>query len=89
MKKASIIILIMLLSIFAPFDFSGLNFNFAFAEEANTSVQVNNLPIAVDDFYKTEMNTQLTVAAPGVLENDSDPDEKDRKSTRLNSSHRT
>jgi hypothetical protein len=74
MKKASIIILIMFLSIFAPFDFSGLNFNFAFAEEANASVQVNNLPIAVDDFYKTEMNTELTIPAPGVLVNDSDPD---------------
>ncbi|MEN6378139.1 MAG: cadherin-like domain-containing protein, partial [Methanofastidiosum sp.] len=74
MKKASIIILIMLFSILAPFDFSGLNFSFAFGEEANASVQTNNLPMAVDDFYQTDANTQLTVAAPGVLGNDSDPD---------------
>jgi len=74
MKKASIIILIMLFSILAPFDFSGLNFSFAFGEEANASIQTNNLPMAVDDFYQTDANTQLTVAAPGVLGNDSDPD---------------
>ena len=71
MKKASIIIAIMLLSIFAPFDFSCLDFNFAFAEEATPK---NSPPVAVNDFYKTEMNTQLTVASTGVLENDSAPD---------------
>ncbi|MBK8231235.1 MAG: cadherin-like domain-containing protein [Candidatus Eisenbacteria bacterium] len=34
----------------------------------------NNAPIAVDDAYNTPQNTTLNVAAPGVLQNDSDPD---------------
>jgi hypothetical protein len=31
-------------------------------------------PVAVDDTYTTMEDTALTVAAPGVLSNDSDPD---------------
>lgn len=34
----------------------------------------NSVPIAVLDTYSTLQNTSLEVAAPGVLENDSDPD---------------
>ena len=71
MKKALLVSLMIIFSMFAPFDFSGLDFNFAFAEEAAPK---NSPPVAVNDFYKTEVNKQLTVAAPGVLENDSDPD---------------
>ena len=71
MKKALLVSMMLLFSMFAPFDFSGLDFNFAFAEEGTPK---NSPPVAVNDFYKTEMNTQLTVAAPGVLENDSDPE---------------
>ena len=74
MKKASIVVLMILFSILAPFDFSGLNFNFAFAEETNATVGDNSMPIAVDDYYQTQMNTELTIPAPGVLVNDSDPD---------------
>jgi len=36
--------------------------------------QANNPPVAVDDAYTTDEDTVLNVAAPGVLENDSDPD---------------
>ncbi|MDY1592154.1 MAG: Ig-like domain-containing protein, partial [Methanofastidiosum sp.] len=71
MKKALLVSMMLLFSMFAPFDFSGLDFNFAFAEEGTPK---NSPPVAVNDFYKTEMNKQLTVAAPGVLENDSDPE---------------
>jgi VCBS repeat-containing protein len=34
----------------------------------------NHPPVAADDAYSTDEDTQLTVAAPGVLANDSDPD---------------
>jgi VCBS repeat-containing protein len=34
----------------------------------------NEPPLAVDDLYTTTEDTTLTIAAPGVLENDSDPD---------------
>jgi hypothetical protein len=35
---------------------------------------VNNPPVAVNDTYATAIDTPLTVAAPGVLDNDSDAD---------------
>jgi VCBS repeat-containing protein len=35
---------------------------------------VNHAPVAVADSYSTEESTQLVVAAPGVLENDTDSD---------------
>ncbi len=35
---------------------------------------INNLPVVADDAYSTEKDTVLSVAAPGVLANDSDPD---------------
>ena len=34
----------------------------------------NRPPVAVNDSYKTKKNILLTVAAPGVLTNDTDPD---------------
>jgi gliding motility-associated-like protein len=34
----------------------------------------NNAPVAMDDHYDIEIDTDLEVAAPGVLSNDSDPD---------------
>lgn len=34
---------------------------------------VNQAPVAVNDAYTTPLNTKLTVAVPGVLSNDSDP----------------
>jgi VCBS repeat-containing protein len=45
----------------------------------NVAVLLNNTttnqaPVAVDDAYSTAEDTALTVAAPGVLGNDSDPD---------------
>src|SRR5205807_685692 len=33
---------------------------------------VNDAPVAVDDAYRTDEDTTLTIAAPGVLANDSD-----------------
>ncbi|CVK34100.1 Ig-like domain-containing protein [Methanoculleus bourgensis] len=36
--------------------------------------RVNTAPIAVDDAFTTNIRTQLTVPAPGVLENDTDSD---------------
>ncbi len=38
------------------------------------SIRVNGLPIAGSDSYATDEDTTLTVAAPGVLTNDTDPD---------------
>ncbi len=35
---------------------------------------INSVPVAVADNYSTARNGQLTVGAPGVLSNDSDPD---------------
>ena len=35
---------------------------------------VNEAPTAVDDTYVTDENIPLTIAAPGVLDNDDDPD---------------
>jgi uncharacterized repeat protein (TIGR01451 family) len=40
---------------------------------------VNDSPLAVDDYYTTPMSTTLTVAAPGVMANDVDPDPTDLK----------
>jgi len=41
-------------------------------------IPVNDGPQAVDDYYETDMNVQLVVEAPGVLENDSDVDPTDQ-----------
>jgi len=39
-----------------------------------TVTAVNDAPVATDDAYSTAEDTALTVAAPGALGNDSDPD---------------
>jgi uncharacterized repeat protein (TIGR01451 family) len=39
-----------------------------------TVTPVNDPPVAVDDSYSTAEGTALTIAAPGILVNDSDPD---------------
>lgn len=39
-----------------------------------TAATVNRPPVAVADSYTTPQGTALTIAAPGVLANDSDPD---------------
>lgn len=44
------------------------------AEDCPSIVLVNTPPVAVLDDYEVETNTTLTVPAPGVLENDYDPD---------------
>jgi VCBS repeat-containing protein len=41
---------------------------------ATVTVTINGAPIAANDTYSTNENVTLTVNAPGVLENDSDPD---------------
>ena len=44
-------------------------------EIRNLSIQTaNRAPTAVNDSYSTNEDTQLNVAAPGVLQNDTDPD---------------
>ena len=40
----------------------------------NIDLKMNNAPTATGDNYSTNEDTTLTVAAPGVLVNDSDPD---------------
>lgn len=42
-----------------------------------TVVDVNEPPVAVNDAYTTAEDTPLTIAAPGVMVNDSDPDTGD------------
>src|SRR5207249_7567276 len=47
------------------------------SNEATVSITVNpvnDAPVAVNDAYSTNEDTALTVAAPGVLANDSDVD---------------
>ena len=39
-----------------------------------TVSHVNHPPVATDDSYSTDENTPLSVSAPGVLTNDTDPD---------------
>ncbi|MHB1033577.1 MAG: tandem-95 repeat protein [Pirellulales bacterium] len=39
-----------------------------------TVTPVNDAPLAADDSYATSINTTLTIAAPGLLANDADPD---------------
>src|SRR5205814_1306988 len=39
-----------------------------------TVTPVNDAPVAQDDSYRAGQDTPLTVPAPGVLANDSDPD---------------
>ncbi|NLZ26825.1 MAG: ExeM/NucH family extracellular endonuclease [Chloroflexi bacterium] len=49
----------------------------AFGVCTNVTVLVNNVdfpPVAVDDAYTTDEDVVLNVPAPGVLENDTDPD---------------
>jgi len=41
------------------------------------SLRLNEAPIAVDDYYETGVGETLVVDAPGVLSNDSDPNEND------------
>ena len=44
-------------------------------EEITVTVnEVNTAPVATDDAYSTDEDTQLNVAAPGVLDNDEDVD---------------
>lgn len=46
-----------------------------FSEIATVTIDVvNQAPVAAGDSYTTAFQTQLVVAAPGVLTNDSDPD---------------
>jgi VCBS repeat-containing protein len=42
---------------------------------ATVTIILNGAPAANDDEYQTNVNTPLTVSAPGVLSNDSDPDD--------------
>ena len=39
-----------------------------------TVVDLNDPPIAADDFYETDEDTELRIGAPGVLQNDTDID---------------
>jgi len=43
----------------------------------DTTINVNDPPVAVDDAAITDEDNPLTIAAPGVLNNDSDPDAGD------------
>jgi hypothetical protein len=44
---------------------------------------INDPPVAMDDHYWTDINTDLVVAAPGVLANDTDVDPTDVFSTEV------
>ena len=44
------------------------------ATVTSRSTPVNDAPVAVNDAYATDEDTALTVAAPGVLGNDTDVD---------------
>ena len=53
------------------YDGTNLDLKLLHCNDANCT---NAAPIAVNDAYTTEPDTPLTIAAPGVLSNDSDPD---------------
>src|SRR5207237_7535058 len=44
---------------------------------------VNDAPVAANDAYTTNEDTALTIAAPGVLGNDTDPDAGDTRTAVL------
>ena len=58
-----------------------------FAQDAATFTvtAVNDPPVANDDAYTTDEDTDLTVDAPGVLGNDTDPDDGDLLTATLDS----
>ena len=59
-------------------------------ERLEPRVVLNGAPVAMPDpWYTTPQNTTLTVTTQGttLVANDWDPEGRDRKSTRLNSSH--
>jgi len=68
--------------IFTPeTDFEGeVTFTYRASDGSNTSeiatvtINVTNPPIAVEDTYTTDEDVPLIIPAPGLLENDSDPD---------------
>src|SRR5262249_44343346 len=45
----------------------------SFGDVAIVTLTVGAAPVAGNDFYTTPVNTALTVVAPGVLANDTDP----------------
>jgi len=52
--------------------------DFTVDETSSASVTIVNLPPAAkDDYYETDQDVTLIVPAPGVLENDIDPDSTD------------
>jgi len=56
------------------------NDGFADSDPATVTITISNVndsPAALDDFYETDQDTTLNVPAPGVLENDVDPDPTD------------
>ncbi|GAA5343199.1 MAG: hypothetical protein canaca05_06980 [Anaerolineaceae bacterium] len=56
------------------------NDGFADSDPATVTITISNVndsPAAVDDYYETDQDTTLNVPAPGVLENDVDPDPTD------------
>jgi hypothetical protein len=52
----------------------GPNYYVAIVDDGNATI-INNPPVAVNDAYSVDEDNTLTVAAPGVLGNDSDPDD--------------
>jgi VCBS repeat-containing protein len=46
----------------------------AISDDVSVLLNTRGTPVAADDAYSTNEDAPLTVAAPGVLENDSDPD---------------
>jgi VCBS repeat-containing protein len=77
-------------------DFSGIDSFTYFANDVTSNSNlvatvtitvnpVNDLPTANDDAYTTDEDTPLTVADPGVLENDTDPDVGDLLTATLDS----
>jgi len=53
---------------------SGLDALVSDSAQLTTTATVNNAPVAMDDTWMVNEDTVLTVAAPGVLDNDSDAD---------------
>lgn len=46
----------------------------AYSERTRVDITVNDSPVSVNDSYSMDRDTTLTVAAPGVITNDTDPE---------------
>lgn len=55
------------------FTYRAIDSNGGMSNSATVSILVNDPPVAISDAFSTDEDTQLDVSAPGILQNDHDP----------------